>query len=172
MLSGLVVVLGVVLRDEVAACATVIVDTLGAFGVFVGVFASDVFGIPVPPSTYVFAAIASDSPTAPILIIAIITSIFGGSIAYFIGPYIGKIPFLNTQLERFRPRGEGIFDRWGIWAVGAAALTPLPFSLCCWLAGIYRMPFGRFFTATLMRGPRLMLYYGLFLLGWTGAASL
>lgn len=172
LLSSFIVALGYFFHDAVTTGATQVIDTLGGFGVFVGVVASDVFGVPVPPSTYIFAAVAAESPTTLILLIAVITSFLGGPMAYVVGPYLGKLPVLHGQLERFRDRGEGLFERWGIWAVGAAAITPIPYALCCWLAGIYRMPFGPFFAATLIRAPRLLVYYGLFVLGWAGATVL
>ncbi len=161
------VLLGLFLRDPVTRIADAVFAAFGTAGVFVGVFASDAFGVPVPPSTYVFAAVIAESPMTLILVVAIATSIFGASIAYLIGPYMGKLPLLRTPLERFRPRAEKLFERWGIWTVGIAALTPLPFALICWLAGIYRMRYLQFLTTTFVRAPRILVYYGLFVVGWT-----
>lgn len=165
-----VMLLGYFLREPITAWAIAAIDVLGALGIFAGVLASDAFGFPVPVSTYLFAAVAADSPIVVILIVTSLASIIGASIAYLVGPYIGRLPVLRTILERFRPRGEAIFERWGVWAVGIAALTPLPFAVFCWLAGIYRMPFVRFFSATLVRAPRVLAYYGFFALGWAGSA--
>lgn len=157
-------------REPIGALATDAIDVLGTPGVFLGVLASDTLAVPIPPSTYVFAGVAAESPMVVILTVAIITSIAAASIAYVIGPHIGRIPFFARQLEHFRPRAERLFERWGMWAVGIAAITPLPFALICWLAGIYRMRYAHFFTATLVRGPRILGYYGIFVLGWTGVA--
>src|SRR5699024_2773959 len=115
------------------------VDYLGLSGIFLAVIASDAFGFPIPPSTFLFAAVASGSPVFGLLILISLTSILGGTIAYLIGPWIGKLPLLKRILERARPRGERLIDRWGVWAIGVAAITPLPFPIFCWLAGIYRM---------------------------------
>ena len=165
-MMGGIVVAGLFLREPVTAIAISVVDILGSLGVFLGVLASDAFGMPVPPSAYIFAGVAAESPMTSLLFITIITSVAGASLGYVLGPYIGKIPFLHRRLERFRRRGESLFAKWGIWTVGIAAITPLPFAFFCWLAGIYRMPYGYFFAATLVRGPRILGYYGLFLLGW------
>ncbi len=164
--------LGFYLREPISHLAVLSIDTLGLIGVFLGVFASDSIGFPVPASTYLFAAVAAESPMIAILIVASIASILGGSIAYKAGPLVGRLPILRGLLERFRPRGERLFKRWGIWTVGIAAATPLPFPIVCWLAGIYRMPFGRFFTATLVRAPRFAAYYGAFTVGWASAGLL
>ena len=169
VMVGVVGALGYYLREPISHLAVLSIDTLGLIGVFVGVFASDSLGFPVPPSTYLFAAVAAESPMLAILIVASAASILGASIAYKAGPVIGRLPILRGFLERFRIRGESLFKRWGIWTVGIAALTPLPFPVVCWLAGIYRMPFGRFFTATLVRAPRFAAYYGAFSFGWASA---
>ena len=38
--------------------------------------------------------------------------------------------------------------------------------ITCWMAGIYKMPYGKFLLATLFRAPRMVAYYYLFVLGW------
>lgn len=162
---------GILIGDHIAVAAHLVIETLGLLGVGACVFAAEVFGLPVPPSTYTFAAIAGDSPVTAILLISFGTSIAGASLAYLLGPYIGRLPVIRDWLERFRSDGEMLFQKWGIWTVGIAAITPLPFTICCWLAGIYRMAYVPFFAATLVRVPRLLLYYAVFSLGWTGAGS-
>ena len=173
VLMALVVLgLGFFLREPVSELGILAIDALGMVGVFLGVLASDGFGFPVPPTTYLFAAVTAESPVVVLLIVSSVASILGGTIAYLIGPHIAKLPLLSGVLDRFRPRGELLFQRWGVWTVGIAAITPLPFPLVCWLAGIYRMPFGRFFPTILVRAPRLLAYYGIFALGWAGAAAI
>src|SRR5690554_6088215 len=139
--------LGYWLRDPITALATDFVRVLGPLGIFLGVLAADALSFPIPASTYLFAGVAADAAVFPVLIATSLASLIGGALAYLIGPQIARIPFLDRRLELFRPRGEALFKRWGAWAVGIAAVTPMPFSIICWLAGIYRMPFKRFFTA-------------------------
>lgn len=172
VIFGVGALIGVLLGHHIGVAARAIIETLGLIGVGICVFGSEAFGVPVPPSTYTFAAIAGESPVTAILIISFATSVAGASLAYLLGPHIGRLPIVRTWLERFRPDGEALFQRWGVWTVGVAALTPLPFTICCWLAGIYRMAYIPFFAATLVRAPRLLLYYGVFALGWTGAGMI
>lgn len=157
----------VFLREPLEAFAHWVVTELGLGGVFLGVLATDAFTIPIPPDTYLFVAVASHAPVAPMLAVCCAGSIIAGSIAYRIGPYIQRLPFLRARLERFRTRGERLFLRYGMWTVAIAALTPIPFSVTCWLAGIYRMPYRGFVIATFARIPRLLAYYALFRLGWS-----
>ena len=161
-----VFVAGLFLREPLEAFANWVVAELGLVGVFAGVFITDAFTFPVPPDTYLFIAVASDAPVAPILAVCCLASVLAGLVAYKIGPYVSSLPFLRPRLERFRPRGEQLFVRYGVWTVALAALTPVPFSITCWLAGTYRMPFQKFFLATFARVPRLLGYYALYALGW------
>lgn len=166
-----VMALGYFLHEPVAFYATQALALLGPLGIFLGVLGADAFGLPIPPSTYLFAAVASGAPALMVLTIAGAASLLGGSIAYFLGPYIGRLPILRGILERFRPRGERLFRRWGSWTILVAALTPLPFAPFCWLAGIYKMPFKSFFSAAVVRAPRLLAYYAFFTLGWSSAIA-
>ncbi|WP_158542259.1 YqaA family protein [Lujinxingia litoralis] len=171
VMFALTALLGYWLRDPITDLATQFVQLLGAPGIFLGVLAADAISFPIPASTYLFAGVASGASVIPVLIATSLASLMGGALAYLVGPQVARIPFLARRLEIFRPRGEALFKRWGAWAVGIAAVTPMPFSIICWLAGIYRMPFKPFFTATLVRVPRVCLYYGLFALGWASAAG-
>ena len=157
---------GLFLREPLEAFAHWVVTELGLLGVFLGVIATDAFTVPIPPDTYLFVAVASKTPVIPILSVVCVASILAGNIAYRIGPYIQRLPFVHRRIERFRPRGEQLFLRYGMWTVAIAALTPIPFSVTCWFAGMYRMPYLAFLAATFARVPRLLGYYGLFLLGW------
>lgn len=167
LLFGAIAISAVLLREPLESFAHWVVENLGLFGVFLGVLATDAFTLPIPPDMYLFVAVASHAPVVPMLVVCCAGSIIAGSIAYYIGPFIQRLPFLRARLERFRERGERLFGKYGTWTVVIAALSPVPFSVTCWLAGIYRMPYRPFFLATFARIPRLVGYYFLFELGWT-----
>jgi membrane protein YqaA with SNARE-associated domain len=169
ILVALIAVGSVFLRGPLEWFANWVVTELGLFGVFFGVLATDIFTIPIPPDAYLFVVVASDGPVAAILAVCCAGSIIAGSLAYKLGPYIQRLPFLRSRLEHFRSRGERLFLKYGVWTVVIAALSPIPFSITCWLAGIYKMPYRSFFFATFARIPRLLGYYALFVLGWTVA---
>jgi len=161
------VVGAVFFKDPLTELATWIVHTFGPVGILIGIILSDTLSFPIPPDAMLFtAAAAPDIPDLPMIIAVSVTSFAAGSIAYVIGPYLGRIPFLEKRLETYRPRGEAMFERYGVWAVALAAMSPLPYSMACWLAGIYKMPYKKFVVATLFRMPRMAFYYALFILGW------
>lgn len=169
---ALITALGVFFREPLTALATTLLDTFGLPGLFVGVVASDAFSFPVPQSAYFVVTIAAESSPVAVVSVASAASLLGGTIAYHIGPWVARAPLIGDRLQQLRSRGEQFFERWGFWAVAIAAVTPVPFPIGCWLAGLYEMPFGRFFAAILLRIPRFVVYYSVFTAGWVGAAAL
>lgn len=158
------------LAEPAKQLAQLIVDELGLLGIFGAVLAADAFTIPIPPDTYILAAVASGSQVVEIVTIVGVASVVAGIVAYFVGPLFEKLPILRKKIDKVRPQGEALFFKYGTWTVVLAALTPLPFSVTCWIAGIYRMPFRPFVLAVLWRIPRFWVYYWMFLYGWTGGA--
>jgi len=49
--------------------------------------------------------------------------------------------------------------RFGPIAVAIGALTPFPYSVTTWTAGMFNMPFKRMILPTMLRIPRLWIYY-------------
>lgn len=173
-LTALAVVLCVVLvavlaREPAVVASDWIVDHLGLWGIAIAVILADTFTFPVPPDAYLLAAVASHADEIPILIVISVSSIVAGNLAYFVGPLLQNVPILGKKIEKFRHKGEMLFKKWGLWTVVIAALTPIPFSVVCWFAGIYKMPYRPFFIGTLVRFLRFALFYYLFVFGWTSA---
>lgn len=158
---------GAYIREDLTNFATLIIDNFGWTGVFVGILLTDALTFPVPPDTYLLISVATGRDPITMLVVCSIGSIIAGNVAYFLGPYLAKTPFFNTRIERFRHKGEKLFQRYGVWAVVIAALTPIPFSIVCWFSAIYKMDRTKFFFATFARIPRLVGYYYLFVLGWS-----
>lgn len=163
---GIVVAAGYLFRAPLEELARWLISDLGYAGLFAGVFAADAFTFPVPPDAYLLISIAGGADVAATLIACSAASVLAGNLAYAIGPYIERVPILRGKLEEFRPRGEYLFEKWGIRAVAISALTPVPFSIVSWLAGIYQMRYRDFFFASLFRIPRIAGYYALYAYGW------
>jgi membrane protein YqaA with SNARE-associated domain len=166
LLVGAVVLASVFLREPLSNAADWVVNSFGLPGIALGIFISDTFTFPIPPDTYIFLAVASNLRVMEVLVTVCVVSVLAGNVAYFLGPLLTRVPFLNKKIEQFRPQGQDLFLRYGVWTVVIGALTPLPYSVVCWFAGLYKMPYGRFFFATLFRIPRMIGYYYLFKLGW------
>ena len=163
-------VIALIGADPLSRASLQLLESFGTAGIAVGVLASDILAVPLPPSTFVAAAIAADHLIIPALLITCISTVIGATLAYWLGPYIGRLPLLHRLIEPHHQRATKLFEHHGVWAIGIAALTPLPFSIMCWLAGIYRMDYRRFFLATLIRIPRVLVYFLIFSLGWLAVA--
>ena len=164
-----VIALGSVAGEMITPWAAVLIDALGPAGVALGVLASDALGVPVPPTTYVFVAVASGGPVLLLLCTAIFFSLLGASLAFCLGPHLGRLKIVRIRLERFESVGSPLFQKWGVWTVAVAAMTPVPFSVSCWLAGAYKMRYPPFLAATCFRIPQILGYYALFVFGWASA---
>lgn len=135
------------------------IKVFGLPGVLFGLWLTDTFTFPIPTDTYLVVAVASKRPLLSTMALISLVSVIAGNCAYFVGPWLTKVPFIKDRIEGFRPRGERLFGRWGVGAVAIGALTPLPYSVICWFAGIYKMPYRRFALSTLFRIPRMVGYY-------------
>ena len=166
LIVAAVAIVAVVARGPAEDLADWIVAHLGVWGIFVAVLLADALTFPVPPDTYLLAAVASHADEMQILAAIAVSSVIAGNLAYVLGPLLQHVPLLGKRIEKFRPKGEALFKRWGLWTVVVSALTPVPFSIICWFAGIYKMPYRPFLIGTLARIPRFVVYYYLFEWGW------
>lgn len=158
------------LKEDLTRAGTWFFDVYGLAGLFVGTLATDILGVPVPVDVYLAAAVTADKPAIPVLIVACVASVLSGSVSYVLGRNLDRVPVLGRWVRRHESRGRGVFAKWGVAAVSVAAWTPLPFSIVCWFAGAFGMPYRRFFLATLHRVPRIFLYYAVIALGWLAGA--
>jgi membrane protein YqaA with SNARE-associated domain len=166
VIVGAVAAAGYVLREPLTEVADWLIATMGVGGMFIGVFVADAFTVPIPPDFYLIISIASGFDPGLTIATCAVGSVVAGNVAYLIGPQIERIPILESRLQDFRPRGERLFGEWGGWAVAVAAMTPVPFSIVSWLAGIYGMSWRLFWLASLVRIPRIAGYYLLYKIGW------
>jgi membrane protein YqaA with SNARE-associated domain len=146
-------------RPELEGLSRFLVVRFGFFGLFAGPFIADAFSFPAPPQLYLLAAITTHQPAVVALTLVSAGSVLGGNVGRWFGSLLGDRPFLSRLLGRTRERVDAVFRRYGYWAVAVGALMPLPYSLLCYLAGVYQMPRGLFALMSLLRVPRLVVFY-------------
>lgn len=166
LLFALVGVGAFLFKEPIQAAGLWFVEKFGLLGIAIGVLASDGFGVPVPPDTYLVAAVTGGADPVPVLAVVCAASVLGGNIAYVLGQKIGRWRWVQRLMARYKERGERLFRRWGVSAVTIAAWTPVPFMVVSWFAGVFDMPYKRFFLATLHRIPRHIAYYLIIVGGW------
>lgn len=144
-------------------------DTLGYFGVFLTIWTIDTFTLPVSPD-FVLAFVAhpgSQLDTVQSLVAVCAASVIGGICAYYLSRWIGKTRFVWRLLKRRYAHGHALFEYYGVWTVVIAGLTPIPFSIVCWFAGLYRMAAVPLALACLSRIPRFVAWFYLIKLGYS-----
>ncbi|UXM85079.1 phosphatase PAP2 family protein [Methanococcus aeolicus] len=71
--------------------------------------------------------------------------------------------FQDYLEKKYLTKGEHFFDKYGFWGVFLAGITPIPYKIIAWLAGIFEMNKSLFGAGTFIgRFPRFLLvaYFG------------
>jgi len=110
----------------------------GAIGVFI-VAILESFIFPVPTAIIITTATALRMDPMFVVIIATIGSVLGAVVGYNIG-LLGGRPILVWLFDEGKiKKVDVLFEKYGIYAVGLAAFTPLPFKVFTISAGVARM---------------------------------
>lgn len=135
-------------------------DRVGLAGVFAFVYLVDTFI--VPATLDIVFPLTVGWPATPLLITVCAATVGGGISGYGIGRLLAHTRWVQERTAPFRDRGgDALIARWGLWAVVAAALTPLPFSTVSWIVGALRLDARRYALAALTRIPRVLAAYWL-----------
>ncbi len=134
-----------------------LVEQYGYIGIFLISFTESIFQ-PIPPDPFIAGGTALGLNPLTASSVAGIASVLGGLTAHTLGLLLGE-PIAKKLLgEKNFIKGEAFFNRFGVWAVLLAGLTPVPFKVVCWLAGIFEMPRSQFLLASFMgRFPRFLI---------------
>ncbi|KAA1295563.1 MAG: DedA family protein [SAR202 cluster bacterium] len=140
----------------------------------IATFLESIFS-PIPPDPLLIP-MSVLNPNMAILygLVATLSSVLGALVGHWLGSRFGR-PILsrfasNSKIDRFgRPvlsrfasnskidQAESLFDRFGGWAVLAAAVTPIPYKVFAVLAGVLKYDRKKFFIVSLIgRGVRFI----------------
>lgn len=161
VLVALVVLLTLEFQAELDVFTLWVFDRIGLTGLVALLFLSDAAASPVPPDAVLL--LISNSPFHafwPTLIplLGLISSV-AGWVGYFIGRRLAHTRFSRFLFQRFKQTSAALIHRYGPWGIVLGAITPLPFSVTCWTAGMLEIPFRRVAWPCLLRIPRFLLYY-------------
>ncbi|MBT4936597.1 DedA family protein [Candidatus Peregrinibacteria bacterium] len=123
------------------------IDQWGNLGVFLFSYTESIIQ-PFPVDPILIAGVAAGSNPHTLLFYASAGALLGAITAYFLGKYLGEPIFLKLFKKKYYEQGEKFFEKYGIYAVLLGAVTPIPFKVIAWLAGIFEMPFGQFMLMT------------------------
>ena len=111
---------------------------------------------PVPPDPLLIAlGVGKPSFALVFAAVCLLGSLVGASIGYVIGMWGGR-PVVDRLFAQEKIEFvEGKYQRYDVWAILIAALTPIPYKVFTVTAGMFRLHFGRFMLASLLgRGAR------------------
>ncbi len=159
--------IGFVFEPELEAFAQWVAARLGFAGLAATLLVTDTFVPPFPNDVLLLVIAKSDLQAGwPMYVGALgVVSTCAGIQGWALGKWLGRSSFMRMVFGEFRTEHEDQIRRYGIWAVLAGALTPFPFSVTCWGAGVLGLGFWPVLTACLFRIPRFYLYYGVIVAG-------
>lgn len=114
------------------------INSYGIAGIFV-VAVLESFIFPVPTAIIITSATALGFDVLTITIIATIGSVIGAVVGYYLGKKGGRPALVWLFDKKKLKKVDYFFDKYGVWAVGIAALTPIPFKIFTISAGVSRM---------------------------------
>ena len=114
---------------------------------------------PLPPDPLLIAMAVAEPQNAPLFaLICTTASVLGAALGYFIGKRGGRPIVYKLFKEKKVRAAEGLYKRYDVWAVGAAAFTPIPYKVFTITAGIASLRFWPFILVSILgRGARFFL---------------
>lgn len=165
----LVILLVRTVKPELEGLGHWFVQRFGLAGVTLGALLADGFHCPIPPQFYMLLATAAGAPPLSIFAATTLGSLLGGVTGFTLARRLGRIPRLENWLERIsRGMGRKLTDKYAHRSVLFASLTPMAFSVLCYLGGLYRLRWSALALLLALRVPKLALYYYLLRVGWSG----
>jgi membrane protein YqaA with SNARE-associated domain len=161
LLVALIFFLALSFEPQIREMADWLTNRFGFLGLTILVFVADLIISPLPPDAALFFIGKSQMHSQwPILVPVLgLTSTMAGVCGWLVGRRLQHLPLVQRWLSGFAKEHEESIRRFGFWMVVLGALTPLPYSITCWMAGIFQLSFKRFFIASLFRVPRFVIYY-------------
>lgn len=141
---------------------TYLVEKFGYLGIFLFTF-TESFIQPVPPDPFIVGATSLGLSTDMTVLVVCVATVLGAVFGYGLGKVLGKPIFVKIFGKKSFKAGKKFFAKYGVWGIVIAGLTPIPFKITTWLAGIYNLPFHKFLIASIVgRVPRFvfMAYLG------------
>ena len=151
--------------ESLTESAKLFVENYGLVGLGILSFL-EAFIQPVPIALVLGAGVSVGLPFWPAVIITYITNVAGAIVGYFLGKKLGYKVCVKLFGEKKMKRVETFFEKWEVFGVFLAAITPIPFKVATWAAGILEMRFWAFFwTGAIGRAIHFALYVTLITYG-------
>lgn len=159
-------VLGWLFRDPISWAGAGFIGMFGLWGL--GGLTVLVDACPVPATNEPLMVLALGAGVEVWTIFGVMASgsVLSGIVGWFAGHLVGTTTPIGRWLIRRYPGVQLFMRRWGALGVTVAALTPIPFGLTAWTAGMTGVSAWRVALASLARVPKTGLYLWLVYQGW------
>ena len=125
---------------------------------FIGTFLESLIS-PIPPDPLLIAmSVLKPYMAIYFSLIATFASVSGALFGHWIGKKYGRLVLKKFVSEEKILIGEKLFDKYGVWAILLAAITPIPYKVFAILAGVLKLDVKRFLIASIIgRGIRYLV---------------
>jgi len=123
------------------------------------IFSEVAFGI-IPPEFFMIWSLQYTEPLQYCLIVITLAGIsyMAGVLGYWIGVFFNRTRWYKYLHEKFLYKYQGTVNRFGLYLIAIASMTPIPFSAVCMLVGSARYPFRKLLLYACFRFLRFGLY--------------
>ncbi|MCF3653176.1 MAG: VTT domain-containing protein [Aigarchaeota archaeon] len=146
------------LLDSLLEWARLHLVPLGIPGLILTAFTESSF-FPIPPDVILIPLALLDPGNAVLYgLVATVSSTAGALLGYWIGLKGGRPILLKLAGKKSVKKAEEFFNRYGAWAVGVAAFTPIPYKVFTIASGVFMLRnLKAFILASILgRGGRFM----------------
>lgn len=118
-----------------------------------------IFGI-LPPELFMMWALRFDSLKEYIFWVFVFSAIsyFAGGLGYLFGNYLNTTILFRYIRKRFLGKYHSLLQKFGVFLILVAALTPVPFSAISMLVGSLHYPMKKYLLWALSRFIRFAVY--------------
>ena len=137
--------------DGLAIWLESFVDSRWALVALVFVSASESIASPIPPDP-ILIPMSILRPNMAIIysLVAALSSVLGALMGHWLGARFGR-PLLGKFVSDYRiSKAESLFQKYGVWAVLVAAVTPIPYKVFAVLSGVLHLDLKPFILASLV----------------------
>ncbi len=154
--------LGRLFEAELTVATNWVVDRIGFVGLCLILLVTDTLVTPFPPEILLLVIAKSDLAEHWLRYVLILgmVSVCAGMMGWGIGRWLGHFRWVQHLFGRFEEEHRDFIRKYGFWAVVIGSVTPLPFSVTCWTAGVMGLRWTTVLAASvLFRIPRVVGYY-------------
>ena len=144
-----------------------IFSRFGTWGIVIGTMITDTCPFPLPAEPVALIGLGANVPLWKVILIMSATSHVAGIVGYGCGRSLGRIPGLRKNFEARYPKIFHFMKKHGLKGVAIAAVTPIPYAVTNWAAGVVGVSFKGVVLACGLRWIKTPIYVLLFAGGWS-----